>query len=186
MKSSSWFLGIDLGTGSCKTAAVDENGTVLGFGAGEYHGRPDPEPLAGAGPAGTSERDDPRRAPGLERSGARPTDCDGMSVGGALHGVIAVDGQDEPLTGAITWADGRAVDQARAVAGMSTGKSLYRETGCPAHGMYPLYKVMWLREQSAGGLSTGPALRLRKGICRLPPDRRLAGRLLAGGRVRVS
>ena len=38
MKSSSWFLGIDLGTGSCKTVAVDEDGTVLGFGVGEYSG----------------------------------------------------------------------------------------------------------------------------------------------------
>ena len=82
----------------------------------------------------------------VERAGARPEDCGGMSVGGALHGVMAVDGHGDPLTGVITWADGRAVEQARAVAGTSTGKSLYRETGCPAHGMYPLYKVMWLRE----------------------------------------
>jgi len=69
-----------------------------------------------------------------------------MSIGGALHSVMALDGQDQPLTGVITWADGRAVKQAVAVAATPTGMSLYRETGCPAHGMYPLYKVMWLRE----------------------------------------
>ena len=82
----------------------------------------------------------------VERAGARPEGCGGMSIGGALHSVMAVDGHGDPLTGVITWADGRAVEQARAVAGTSTGKKLYRETGCPAHGMYPLYKVMWLRE----------------------------------------
>ena len=43
MKTSSWFLGIDLGTGSCKTAAVDENGKVLGFGVGQYSGAEAPD-----------------------------------------------------------------------------------------------------------------------------------------------
>ncbi len=146
MKSSSWFLGIDLGTGSCKTVAVDEDGTVLGFGVGEYSGaeaqdrwqEQDPRDLLKAAVASV------RRA--VERAGARPAGCGGMSIGGALHSVMAVDGHGAPLTGVITWADGRAVEQARTVADTLTGKNLYRETGCPAHGMYPLYKVMWLRE----------------------------------------
>jgi len=38
MMSTLWFLGIDLGTGSCKAVAVDENGKVLGFGVSEYSG----------------------------------------------------------------------------------------------------------------------------------------------------
>jgi len=25
-------------------------------------------------------------------------------------------------------------------------RRLYQETGCPVHGMYPLYKIMWLRD----------------------------------------
>ena len=146
MKSSSWFLGIDLGTGSCKTVAADEDGTVLGFGVGEY---------SGAGAQARWQEQDPRELlqaaiasvrQAVERAGASPAGCGGMSIGGALHSVMAVDGHGDPLTGVITWADGRAVEQAGAVAGTPTGKSIYRETGCPAHGMYPLYKVMWLRE----------------------------------------
>jgi gluconokinase len=82
----------------------------------------------------------------VEQSGASAESCGGMSIGGALHSVMALDGRDQPLTGIITWADGRAVKQAKAVAATPTGMRLYRETGCPAHGMYPLYKVMWLRE----------------------------------------
>ncbi len=31
-----WFLGVDLGTGSCKCVALDAQARVLGFGAGEY------------------------------------------------------------------------------------------------------------------------------------------------------
>ena len=146
MSRSPFFVGIDLGTGSCKAAVVTADGRVLGSGVGEY---------AGAAARDRWQEQDPydllnatalavRRA--VERAGAVPGDCDGLSVGGALHSVIAVDERDEPLTGAITWADGRAVDQARAVAGTPAGRELYRETGCPAHGMYPLYKVVWLRE----------------------------------------
>ena len=146
MKSSSWFLGIDLGTGSCKTVAVDEDGAVLGFGAAEYPGaeardrwrEQDPRDLIKAAVASVRQA--------VVQAGANPVNCGGMSIGGALHSVMAVDGHGDPMTGVITWADGRAVEQARAVAGSLTGKNLYRETGCPAHGMYPLYKVIWLRE----------------------------------------
>jgi gluconokinase len=144
--SSSWFLGIDLGTGSCKVVAVDENGKVLGFGVGEYPGaetqerwqEQDPQELVKAA------IDSVRQA--VEQSGASPGSCGGMSIGGALHSVMALDTRDQPLTGVITWADGRAVGQATAIAATHAGKDLYQETGCPAHGMYPLYKVMWLRE----------------------------------------
>ncbi|MBI5579275.1 MAG: gluconokinase [Deltaproteobacteria bacterium] len=146
MKSSSWFLGIDLGTGSCKTAAVGEDGKVLGFGVGEYSGaeaqdrwqEQDPRELLKAAIASVGQA--------VARAGASPESCGGMSIGGALHSVMAVDGHGEPLTGVITWADGRAVEPARAVAGTPAGDNLYRETGCPAHGMYPLYKIIWLRE----------------------------------------
>jgi gluconokinase len=146
MINSSWFLGIDLGTGSCKVAAVDESGRVLGCGAVGYSGaeaqerwqEQDPQELLRAAMAAVRQA--------VERSGARPERCGGMSIGGALHSVMAMDDRDQPLTGVITWADGRAVKQAEAVAATETGQRLYPETGCPPHGMYPLYKVMWLRE----------------------------------------
>jgi gluconokinase len=146
MINSSWFLGIDLGTGSCKAAAVAESGRVIGFGASEYSGaeaqerwrEQDPQELVRAAMASVRQA--------VERSGARPERCAGMSIGGALHSMMAMDDRDQPLTGVITWADGRAVRQAEAVAATEAGRRLYQKTGCPAHGMYPLYKVMWLRE----------------------------------------
>jgi len=144
--NSSWFLGIDLGTGSCKAAAVDKSGRVLGCGAVGYSGaeaqerwqEQDPQELLRAAMASVRQA--------VERSSARPECCGGMSIGGALHSMMALDDRDQPLTGVITWADGRAAKQAEAVAATETGQRLYQETGCPPHGMYPLYKVMWLRE----------------------------------------
>jgi gluconokinase len=146
MTDTAWFLGIDLGTGSCKSVVIDENAEVLGFGVGEYtagdvHDRwqeQNPQELLQA--AIISVRN------ALDRAEVNPDHCAGLSIGGALHSLMALDRSGEPLTGVITWADGRAVDQAEAVRGQPLAARLYQHTGCPAHGMYPLYKIMWLRE----------------------------------------
>jgi gluconokinase len=145
-QTAPFFVGVDLGTGSCKSVLVEENGKILGFGVGGYDGgkarhrwqEQDPRDLLRA--VVVSVRG------ALEESGVNPAACGGMSIGGALHSMMAVDGRGEPLTGVITWADGRAVEQARAVATAPIGMSLYRETGCPPHGSYPIYKAMWLRD----------------------------------------
>jgi len=147
MKRSNWFIGIDLGTGSCKSIVVDEEARVLGFSSAEYSGlqaqdrwqEQDPRDLLKAAIASA------RGA--VSESGARPEECAGLSIGGALHSVLALDGHGDPLTGVITWADGRAVEQSRALRGLPVANRLYRETGCPNHGMYPLYKIMWLRDK---------------------------------------
>ena len=83
----------------------------------------------------------------IERAGELSVTCSGMSIGGALHSLIALDGSGNLLTGIMTWATGRAARQAEALRGTSHAQDLYRQTGCPVHGMYPLYKVLWLREE---------------------------------------
>jgi gluconokinase len=60
---------------------------------------------------------------------------------------MALDDAGEPLTGVMTWADGRAVEQAQKLRGRPETDDLYAQTGCPIHGMYPLYKIIWLREK---------------------------------------
>jgi gluconokinase len=70
----------------------------------------------------------------------------GASIGGALHSLMAVDSSGTPITGIMTWADGRAIQQAKDVQHTPLSATLYQQTGCPAHGMYPLYKIRWLRE----------------------------------------
>jgi len=46
----------------------------------------------------------------------------------------------------ITWADGRSAPQAQAIKKLPQAAEVYRQTGCPVNGMYPLYKISWLRE----------------------------------------
>ncbi|MBN1101875.1 MAG: gluconokinase [Deltaproteobacteria bacterium] len=147
VKDTPWFLGIDLGTGSCKSVVVDERANVLGFAGSPYQGdgvqerwqEQNPEELVVAVVASV------RKA--VAEAGLAPETCAGLSVGGALHSVMALDGRGNPLTGVITWADGRAVSQCIALRGSSRTGDLYRETGCPVHWMYPLYKIMWIRDR---------------------------------------
>lgn len=70
----------------------------------------------------------------------------GISFSTAMHSVIAVDANGEPLTNVITWADGRSTSYAEALKGTPEGHAIYRYTGTPIHPMSPLCKIMWLRD----------------------------------------
>jgi gluconokinase len=144
--ADSWFVGIDLGTSSCKAAAIDQQGRVLGNASGRY---------PGAGTAvGWQERAPEAVLQGMiactravvADAGAPAETCGGISIGGTLHSLLAVDADDRPLTNIMTWTDSRAARQAARVRERQTGSILYAHTGCPVHAMYPLYKIMWLRE----------------------------------------
>lgn len=145
MNSWDWFLGIDLGTGSCKAVILDEGGSVLGFSSVEYAAEDkvgrwveqDPEELFRA------VIEAARMA--SESAGVSPSRCAGLSIGGALHTLMAMDSRGSPLTGVMTWADARATEEAMRIRREGRAQELYEETGCPPHAMYPLYKLLWLR-----------------------------------------
>jgi len=149
-KPDTWFLGIDLGTGSCKSVVVDENTRILGFGVSGYSG----DDIRSK----WKEQNPDAMVTGMIRSansaiadaGVSARHCAGLSLGSALHGILSVDHQGNPLTGVMTWADDRASSQAKMIKESSEAESLYKQTGCPVHWMYPLYKILWLRERKPG------------------------------------
>ena len=64
-----------------------------------------------------------------------------------LFSLLAVDKDGKCLTNVFTWADTRCMDTADSVLKNYDMKDLYYRTGCRAdHPMYPLSKVIWLRE----------------------------------------
>ena len=142
-----WFLGIDLGTGSCKSVVTDEKAQILGFGAGDYAGSTAQQKW--------NEQDPKSILAGMVRSvqiavelaGVKASDCQALSMGGALHTLLALDRSGKPLTGVFTWADGRGSRQAQATRQALQAAELYQHSGCPAHGIYPLYKILWLRQE---------------------------------------
>ena len=102
-----WFLGIDLGTGSCKSVVTNERAQILGFGLGSY---------SEAGSQNKWQEQDPELLisgmvqsvqAAIQKAGVNSADCQGLSIGGALHSLMAMSRSGQALTGVITWADGR-------------------------------------------------------------------------------
>lgn len=67
----------------------------------------------------------------------------GLSVGTAMHALMALDDAAQPLTPLITWADSRAGDEVRALRDSGQAAWLYQSTGTPVHPMTPQSKLMW-------------------------------------------
>lgn len=63
----------------------------------------------------------------------------------SMHSVLAVDKNSNPLGNAITWADNRAIKEARELKNSALGKSIYTATGTPLHPMSPLTKIAWFK-----------------------------------------
>ncbi len=66
----------------------------------------------------------------------------------AMHSLLAMNAQGEPLGNALLWADNRAEAQATALRTTQAdlGRTIYKQTGTPIHPMIPLCKLAWLRE----------------------------------------
>ncbi len=146
-KSDSWFMGIDLGTGSCKTVVVNEKAQVLGFGSSDYAASSLYEKWQEQDPSAVLDGMIRSVRNAIQVAGRLPGACSGISIGGALYSLMAVDKRGNPLTGIMTWATGRAAREAAFLRGASQAQRLYYQTGCPIHSMYPLYKVLWLRKE---------------------------------------
>lgn len=142
-----WFLGIDLGTGSCKSVVVDASARMLGLGAASYPGSNAGDRWQEQDPDGLLDGLFAAVRAAIAQAGVHPEDCAGISIGGALHNILALDTAGRPLTGVMTWADDRAASQAIAARKTSFADELYVQSGCPIHWMYPLYKVYWLRQE---------------------------------------
>ncbi len=63
----------------------------------------------------------------------------------AMHSVLPVDKNGNPMGHAITWADNRAHKEAAELKGSPLGKKIYDATGTPLHPMSPLAKIAWIK-----------------------------------------
>jgi gluconokinase len=135
-------LGIDIGTTSAKAVLVGADAVVRASGQAGY-------PLDAPRP-GWAEQD-----PGAvldavveavrEAVVDHPADeIAGLALSSAMHSLLGLDGAGEPVTPVITWADGRAAEQADRLRADPLGPALHRRTGTPVHPMSPLVKLPWL------------------------------------------
>jgi gluconokinase len=139
---TSYMLGVDIGTTSTKAVLFTEKGEVI---QQENIGYPlytpdlstaeqDPEEIFQAVLQAISNitKHHAKKLPSF------------ISFSSAMHSIIAIDENDQPLTPVITWADNRSEAWARKIKDELNGHEVYRRTGTPIHPMSPLSKMAWI------------------------------------------
>ncbi|HEX9414811.1 MAG TPA: gluconokinase [Ktedonobacterales bacterium] len=147
MDPQSCVIGLDIGTTSVKAAAFDSAGRQLALTA---------ETLEQQRTESGAAEQDPhvvyaavmatlvRVAAQVRQLGYR---ADQIGLSAAMHSLIPVGADDQPLAPAMLWMDTRAGDAADALWATPAGRDVYARTGTPIHAMAPLAKLLWMRAQ---------------------------------------
>jgi gluconokinase len=137
-------IGLDAGTTGVKAVAFAPDGSEHGHGEKSHEllepapGRVEQDPAVLVDAAVAAVRD---AAAGARAAGATVR---AVAVSAAMHGLVALDGDARPLSPLLTWADGRAAEQAERL--KAEHPDLARRTGTPLHPMSPLPKLVWVGE----------------------------------------
>lgn len=138
-----YLLGIDIGTGSTKTVAVDFKGNAL-CSSQTYYTTHHPQPgYSEQKPQEIFEAFVSSIKETVSKMKSMPA---AVSLSSAMHSVMAVDEQGQPLSNLIIWSDARSSTIADEIRHSAQGSSLYNATGTPVHSMSPLSKIIWWRE----------------------------------------
>jgi gluconokinase len=138
-------IGVDAGTTSVKATAFAVDGTDV---AHTEVGYPLDEPHPGwaeQDPALVAQAVTEAIRGAAEAADAAGHTVRGLSISSAMHGLVTLDADDEPLTALMTWGDTRAFEQAERL--KRDHPELHGRTGTPLHPMAPLAKLCWLREE---------------------------------------
>ncbi len=142
------FVGVDIGTTSTKTIAYDLEGNILADESRDYpldssrfgRAEQDPEEILEAVLDSLACVVDAAKG----RSGGK---ISGVAFSAAMHSLLALDEDGNPLTASITYADNRAAIQAKKIREKLGGAEIHRRTGTPIHPMSPLAKLLWFKEE---------------------------------------
>lgn len=137
-------IALDLGTTTCKAIAMDATSRVVAKAscpvATHFHGdRAEQQPSEILDAAARVLRDV------VSQLGGRT--IAGIAISGAMHSLIPVDDEDNPLAPASLWSDRRAADQTTALRQIIDTHTLYLATGCGVRWLYHLPRIRWWLEQ---------------------------------------
>ncbi len=157
----SYLLGIDIGTSGTKVIAIDDEGHLAASASREY-ALLTPKPLwAEQHPAdwwnATCEccREITAKIPASE--------IVGIGLSGQMHGLVALDAQNQVLRPAILWCDGRTQEQCDYITAKVGQDVLLEETCNPVLAGFTAPKIIWMRDHE-------PQLYERARMFLLPKD----------------
>ncbi len=139
-----YYIGVDLGTSSVKLILMDAAGKVCASVSRSY---PVSYPQAGWSEQNPEDWYTETLA-GLHEllENADRPHVRGMSFGGQMHGLVALDGQDQVIRPAILWNDGRTTKEVDYLNNVIGKRRLSELTGNIAFAGFTAPKLLWMRE----------------------------------------
>lgn len=142
------ILALDAGTSSVRALAFDLAGNAIG--ESEEQIRYALETTSDGGATFPAEELFDLTVRALDgtvhRLGARASAVATVGFSSFWHALLGLDGQDEPTTPVLYWADKRAADAAAALRHELDEEATWQRTGCRLHPSYWPAKLRWLRE----------------------------------------
>ena len=138
------YIGVDLGTSAVKLLLMDGAGKILNIVSREY-------PLSFPRP-GWSEQDPAdwlrQTVAGIREltAGFDAGQVAGIGVGGQMHGLVALDKDDNVLRPAILWNDGRTAEEVAYLNGVVGKQTLSKYTANIAFAGFTAPKLLWMKK----------------------------------------
>jgi len=144
------LVGIDLGTSAVKILACTAGGANVAS-AGAAYALHTPRPEWVEQDANEVYRTTMKALHGvLADVRLRGDDVLAIGFSAAMHGIVPVDVNGEPLGPLLTWMDRRSASIAERWRADGTAERLYLQTGAPVHPMLPSCKLRWFADEAAG------------------------------------
>ena len=138
------FVGVDLGTSAVKLLLMDENGKIKNIVSKEY-------PLYFPHPGWSEQKPEDWFAQSMEGlkellEGFDKAQVKGISFGGQMHGLVALDKEDKVIRPAILWNDGRTAKQTDYLNQVIGKEKLSEYTANIAFAGFTAPKILWMKE----------------------------------------
>ena len=140
------FLGIDLGTTGLKAVLSDEQGNIIGIGYRQYPldvphpGYAEQSPEAWYDAMCLAIRDV------LAKTGISPDEIKSVGFSGQMHGLVALDENENVLCPAIIHCDGRAFEEKKEISSLVTIEQFGEWTQNRPNSGFQILSLMWLRK----------------------------------------
>ena len=138
------YIGVDLGTSAVKLLMMDESGDIKKVVSREY-------PLFFPQPGWSEQHPEDWFTQAMDGLKELTAECDksqvaGISFGGQMHGLVALDADDHVIRPAILWNDGRTGEETEFLNTVIGKDKLSAYTANIAFAGFTAPKILWMRK----------------------------------------